>query len=92
MKPLLLFLSCATLTSCGIVGSKTAFYYRDGKTAFVTNADATGLKVSVTGVGSLSAVTHIHSTSIAAKGDSYSKIITSAGNAVGQGAKAFATP
>ena len=85
----LALLAAALTTGCTQLGSHTIFYYPDGHKAFETDADATGLAVKVKGVGSLTALTHSHSSPITAHGNANAQVLQAAGDAVGVGARAF---
>lgn len=94
MKHLIYLLPLLFLCSCARFGTGTEMYYSNGRVAFATSGDATGLDVDMVkaGAGRLRAVTLTHSSTVIARGTAYSEFVTAAGAAVGQGAKAFAKP
>lgn len=85
------------LCSCGsfspLTGSHTSIYDpKSGRLVFTTNSDSLVMRISIAGVASFAASGMTHSGVVKARGDAYSQFITAAGNATGQGARAFIKP
>lgn len=91
----LVFFSSVVLTGCGGLtglGTHTTMYYQNGQKAFETAGDNVGIEVDMPNAGKFKAATNTHSTTVIAHGTAYSGFVTSAGNALGTGARAFVRP
>lgn len=89
MKTILPLLAIC-LVGCSEFGTSTTMYYPNGQRAFTTSGDNAGISVNMPGAGSFSAITNTHSSVVAARGDAYSKFVSTAGAAVSQAGPIFA--